>query len=98
MILVRNVFQAKFGRGEELVALVREALGTMSDKYALSSRVLSDLSGSYSVVILEFTVKNMAAWEAMVDEQYTIPQFENWFARMILLVESGSREFLRIEM
>ncbi|MFV1948925.1 MAG: hypothetical protein ACC633_03210 [Anaerolineales bacterium] len=43
MIIVRDVFQAKYGKSSELVALFKEAAVKWSVKY--TPRVLTDASG-----------------------------------------------------
>jgi len=100
MFVVRDVFQAKFGRGDELVALFQEL-----DSYWHQSmrrvpfrnfRILTDASGSFFTVVTEMEVDNMAAWERVVTEELALPQFGDWFARMAPLVETGRREFYHL--
>ena len=51
MILVREVFQAKYGKGDELVAIFKEARQQWLQ--GLATRVLADLSGSFFTVVVE---------------------------------------------
>jgi hypothetical protein len=98
MLLVRQVFQAKYGRGDELVALFRELNMRMRDAGELSPqfRILTDASGSFFTVVTETEVENFAAWESGFRESMERPWMEEWFSRMMPLVESGSREFYTI--
>lgn len=95
MILVRDVFQAKYGRGGELVALFKEIrqqrLGRSVD------RILTDASGPFFTVVIESTVESLAAWEELQAQDFSRPEFEQWFAHMIPLVEVGRREFYHLE-
>jgi hypothetical protein len=96
MILVRSVFQAKYGKGGELVALfkeAREALGPL----ATGDRILTDASGSFFTVVTETEVESLAEWERRSAEVFAQGEFGDWFARMVPLVESGGREFYNIE-
>jgi hypothetical protein len=96
MILVRDVFQAKYGKGGELVALfkeAREALGPM----VAGHRILTDASGPFFTVVTETEVESLAEWERNVAEMFARAEFGDWFARMVPLVESGRREFYSIE-
>jgi hypothetical protein len=96
MILVRDVFQAKYGKGGELVALfkeAREALGPM----VAGHRILTDASGTFFTVVTETQVESLAEWESRLVEMFARPEFGDWFARMVPLVESGCREFYNIE-
>jgi hypothetical protein len=94
MMLVRDVFQARYGKGGELVALFKEARQKWPN-YA--SRILTDASGPFFTVVVETEVGNLAEWEKLITTVFGLPEFSDWFARMMPLVESGSREFYNIE-
>ena len=95
MILVRDVFQAKYGKGDELVALFKEAREHWPTQYG--DRILTDASGSFYNVVTETTMQSLAEWERRIAEVFSLPKFGEWFARMTPLVESGRREFYHIE-
>jgi len=58
MILVRDVFQAKFGMGGELVTLFQQARQQGLSTYG--QRILTDASGPFYTVVLETTVESLA--------------------------------------
>lgn len=97
MIVVRNVFQLKFGKA-------REALAVMKDGVAIqkrlapegSARLLTDLTGRHYRLVLEMTLPNLAALEAMVPRVFGDKDFQANFQKMVPLVESGDREILTI--
>jgi hypothetical protein len=95
MILVRDVFQAKYGKGGELVALFKE----IRQQWPAQSvdRILTDASGPFFTVVTETRVESLAAWEQRIAEIFSRPEFGAWFARMTPLVESGRREFYNVE-
>lgn len=95
MIVVRSVFQAKYGKGGELVALFKEAREEWPEGYA--HRILTDLSGPFFTVVTETEVEDLAAWGQFMADVFSDPDFADWFARMEPLVESGRREFYTIE-
>ena len=96
MILVRNVFQAKYGRGDELVELLAEGRELLS-RYGMGSyRILTDPAGPFFTVIMEQEIESLAAYE-QTREGFSDTDFGPWFARMTELVDSGSREFFTIE-
>ncbi len=97
MILVRDVFQAKYGKGGELVALFKEARQNWLEAAKYSSRILTDASGTFFTVVTETEVESLAEWEKRSGEIFSSPQFGEWFDRMTPLVESGRREFYNIE-
>ena len=97
MLLVREVFHAKYGRGDELVALFKEMEQHMpSDP---SARRMVDASGRFFTVVLESTVESFAAWEASFAEMMAgemSPELREVMDRSNDLIESGSREFYTI--
>ncbi len=95
MIIVRNVFQARYGKGGELVDLFKEARDTWSVNY--KPRILSDISGPFFTVVTEQEYNNLAEFEKKRSEIFSDPGFEDWFQRMTALVETGKREFFNVE-
>ena len=96
MLLIRDVFQAKYGKGGDLVALFKEASEKWPQGYA-PSRILTDASGQFFTVITEEEVESFAEWERRIGKIFAMPEFGKWFDRMVPLVESGRREFYNIE-
>jgi hypothetical protein len=95
MILVRSVFQAKYGKGGDLVAFFKEVHQKWPESTA--ERILTDASGQFFTVVTETEVESLAEWERRAAEILALPEFSEWFARMTPLVESGRREFYNIE-
>jgi hypothetical protein len=95
MIVVRDVFQAKYGKGGDLAALFKESQEKWRTKYA--TRILTDASGPFFTVVTETEFESLAEWEKEMSQTFTLPDFNDWFERMTSLVDSGSREFYNIE-
>ena len=95
MKIVRDVFQAKYGKGDELVALFKEVqkMGPELSTY----RILTDASGPFFTVVTEYEVESLAAWEEQIATTFSNPDFGSFFSRMIPLVETGRREFYNVE-
>lgn len=100
MLVVRDVFQAKYGRGDELVALFKEiAEHWQKGVHRVQlhgNRTLTDASGAFFTVVTEIEVDDFAAWQQFMAEEFAMPEFGEWFARMTPLVESGRREFYNL--
>ncbi len=94
MILVRGVFQAKYGKGDELVQLLKESEEIFSP--VRNHRLLTDVSGQFFTVVSEGEFDSLAAYEEYNRQAFDHARFAEWFARMVPLVESGRREFYRI--
>ena len=95
MMLVRDVFQAKYGKGNELVTLFKEGQKTWGEQ--INMRILSDASGSFFTVVTEMKMEKFTDWDKSLSDILSHPGFGDWFARMEPLVVSGSREFYNIE-
>lgn len=95
MIVIRDVFQARYGRGSDLVNHFKEARSQWDAGYG--TRILTDLSGQFFTVVIETEVESLATWEQRTGEIFGQPGFGAWFGRMTELVESGKREFYTLE-
>jgi hypothetical protein len=95
MLVVRNVFRAKYGMGDALVQhiLSEPEIWSGGQKF----RVLTDASGTFFTVVAELTFENFAAFEAAEKAEFALPQFGKWFEKMVPLVDSGYREFWTIQ-
>jgi len=97
MIVVRDVFQAKYGKGGDLVAHFKEMQQRWPEAARYGRRILTDASGTFFTVVTETEVESLAAWEKLLAGVFVNPEFGEWFGRMTALVESGRREFYNVE-
>ena len=95
MIVVRDTFQAKFGKAGAVVALFKELRQQWPGQSV--DRIFTDASGPFDTVVTEATVESVATWQQRQASVSSMPGFGDWFARMMLLVESGRREYYTIE-
>ena len=97
MIVVRISQCAKYGMGDQLLALLMELNGLLRrDPRVSGARVLTDLGGRMFRVETEFQVESLAVWEQLQSELLTGAEFARWFARVQPLVEKGHRDFLTV--
>jgi hypothetical protein len=73
MLIVRQCFQAKYGRSNELVALFKEFNQRMQEAGAPRFRILTDASGPFFTVVTEVEAENFAAWEERFSETMSSP-------------------------
>jgi hypothetical protein len=93
MLVVRNCFVAKPGNASKLAAQLKEA--STSAKIP-RSRVLTDLTGEFNRVILEFEVENVSGFEAQLNDYHTNEAFRAKMKGYTDFWISGSRELLQI--
>lgn len=91
ILVVRDEFQAKYGQGDALVALLRELEQTAPPPSPFRSLV--DASGPCFTVVTETAVADFAGWQNASEKEMAAPLFGDWFRRMTEVVESGRREF-----
>ena len=100
MVLVRFVFQAKWGKAHELasqmVVFQKTAERAFGDGIG-RSRILTDLSGPFHTVVQEVEVESLAAWERDRVKMFAHPKFQEMQAVTQGLMESGRTEFYTIE-
>jgi hypothetical protein len=94
MLVVRNVFRAKYGMGDDLVQLFRDGMEMWPSAH--NFRILTDASGPFFTVVAEMSFADFAEYEKSEQEEFSHAEFGAWFAKMVPLVETGHREFLRV--
>jgi hypothetical protein len=93
MLVVRNCFVAKPGNASKLAAQLKEAAA--SGKFS-RYRILTDLTGEFNRVILEFEVQNITEFEAQWKDYNTNEAFRAKMKGYTDLWISGSREIMQI--
>lgn len=97
MILVRNIFQANFGKAGELAKEFKAVLGPISEGYRGKVRIMTDLSGHFDTVVMEIEIESLAMWERNRAEMFSRSEFSEEFARTAALIEGGKAQFFTIE-
>jgi hypothetical protein len=93
MIIVRNCFVAKPGHASKLAAQLKEAAAAAAiPKY----RVLTDLTGDFNRVIMEYEAKNVSEFEARMKQYMTDEAFREKMRGYTDLWITGYREILQI--
>jgi hypothetical protein len=98
MIVVRDIFQIKFGQSKEAMALWREGAGLLkSSGFPVDVRLLTDMVGSpFYTVILESTYKSISDWEKSHGAAKDNAPWKAVYAKIIPLIETGRREILSV--
>jgi len=97
MIVVRNVFQLKFGKAKEAVALLKEGMAIQKRAGVdFPSRLLTDLTGPFYTLVLELTVPSLGALEANQPRLMGDKDWQANYQKLAPLVESGYREIFTI--
>lgn len=97
MILIREVFQAKYGKAGELVRLMKQMDDPAMMEGVSSARVLTDLTGPFDTVVIESVVASLDTYFGKMFEMFANVDQAQQFNPMADLVESGRREIYTIE-
>jgi hypothetical protein len=93
MIVVRNCFVAKPGNASKLAAQLKEALVVANIPTA---RVLTDLTGDFNRVVMEYQAASVSEFEASMKDYATNEAFREKMKGYTDLYITGSREILQL--
>lgn len=96
MIVVRNVFQLKFGKAREAVTLWKEAFSKNRKMFGENARLLTDLVGPFYTLVLELTFDNLNTYQEMARGTMDNPEWRDWYRKFSELVQSGYREIFTV--
>ena len=93
MIIIRNSFTAKPGQASKLAAQLKEmaAAGKLSNH-----RVLTDITGEFNRVVMEYEVESVAEFEEMFKKYSSDPAIREKAKGYTDLWITGSREVFRV--
>jgi hypothetical protein len=94
MIIVRNCFVAKPGNATKLAAQLKEAAALATGMKGC--RVLTDLTGDFNRVVLEYEADNVGEFEARMRDYATNEAFRGKLKGSTDLYVTGSREILQV--
>jgi len=93
MIVVRNCFVAKPGQASKLAAQLKEAAAAAKIP---KHRILTDLTGEFNRVVMEYEAENIGEFEARMKDYTTNPAMREKMKGYTDLYITGSREILQI--
>lgn len=99
MIMSRTVFQAKWGKADELVAGLAESMrqGGGFDAKEHKAKLLTDLGGEFHTVVIEAQYESLAEYEQFRARLFASPDFQANANRGDGLMVSGRQEFYTVE-
>ena len=92
MLVVRNVFTAKPGQASKLAAQFKAAIAAAEIP---RSRVLTDVTGEFNRVIMEYEVDGIAEFDAQMKNYATNTKMRDAMAGYTDLFIGGYREVLQ---
>ena len=96
MILVRDIFQLKFGKARDAQMLWKEGASILRKADVNVSRVLTDLTGQYYTMVMESTYDSLSAFDAAMKSEMGSDDWRAFYQKFVPLVDSGRREIFTI--
>lgn len=100
MITERISFQAKYGKGDELITLMKGSMDTMPMTGVVGARLYTDFTGRMFTVAMEFDYEDLDSYAAATKAgmaEYGNPEFEQWFQKSVALTEGGEKQIFNSE-
>jgi hypothetical protein len=93
MFVVRNCFVAKPGMASKLAAQLKD----VSSAFQMpGARVLTDVTGDFNRVIMEYSAENIGEFEARMKQYMTDPAIREKMKGYTDLWVTGTREILQV--
>ncbi|OGC91980.1 MAG: hypothetical protein A2142_05550 [candidate division Zixibacteria bacterium RBG_16_48_11] len=96
MILVRDIFQLKFGKARPAQVVLKAGLPLLKKGGYVPQRFLTDFSGDFYTLIMESSFKDLAEYQRALKANLGDKRWKEWYQKFVPLVESGRREILTI--
>ena len=93
MIVVRNTFVCKPGCASKLATQLK---GAMESRKDMKARILTDLTGDFNRVVMEFEGDNFGDFEARMKEYETDQAFREKMKGYTDLYVTGTREIFKV--
>jgi len=96
MIIVRDVFQLKFGKAKDARASLKVGLAMLvqAGVGGKSPRLLTDFTGPAYRLILEGSYDSLADYERQLAAAFALPGWGESYQKFVPFVESSHREIL----
>lgn len=96
MILVRQVFQVKYGHMDDVLGVIKAAAESGQTSSSVT-RVLTDISGNNFTLVFETKAESVDAFWSDMQANFKDPEMAAQAEPLMKYVESGYREFYTIE-
>ena len=93
MIVVRNTFVCKPGCASKLAAQLKEAMASRPD---MKARILTDLTGDFNRVVMEFEGPDFGEFEKRMKEYQTDESFRDKMKGYTDHYLTGTREIFQV--
>ena len=95
MIIIRDIFQLRFGEAKEAIALLKQGAAALKEAGYPVDRILADVTGEYYTLVMESRVENLSQYEEAMAGIGDLDAWQQVYRRFVPLVRAGRREVFR---
>ncbi len=92
MIIVRDIFQLKFGKAKEAKELIKAGREITSKAGYKLGRAMTDLTGKSYTLVLETEFKDLTDFQNALKDIFSNNEWQQWYKKIVPLIDSASRE------
>src|SRR3972149_5356598 len=89
MILVRDIFQLKFGKARPAQVVLKAGLPLLKKGGYVPQRFLTDFSGDFYTLIMESSFKDLAEYQRALKANLGDKRWKEWYKKFVSAVKSG---------
>ena len=95
MIIIRDVFQLRFGEAKEAIPLLEQGVAALKEAGYPVERILADVTGEYYTLVMESRVESLSQYEQAEASIRDVDAWQQAYRRFVPLVRAGRREVFR---
>jgi hypothetical protein len=88
MILVRDIFQTKFGKAKPALASIQSAKPLMKRLGYAPDRILTDFTGRFYTLVMESKFNSLSDYEKAIESHLGNKKWRKWYDKFLPLVQS----------
>lgn len=99
MIVVRDIFQVKFGKAQDAISAIKQGTTLMKKLNGNGNewRLLTDMAGgNFYTLVMESNFESLSEYEGTVAKIMANQEWKSWYQKFVPLAESGRREILNV--
>jgi hypothetical protein len=97
MLVLRRVFQCKYGKAGEVAELTKTTSGKLAKYGFAPGRIMTDFTGQAHSVVWETQFNNLKSFEEARSRVLASEEYQEWFSATADIIESATRDFWKVE-
>jgi len=95
MIIIRDIFQLRFGEAKEAIPLLKQGAAALKEAGYPVDRILADVTGEYYTLVMESRFESLSQYERAAASIRDLDAWQRAYRGFVPLVRAGRREVFR---